>query len=688
MARLGIDVGGTFVDLVLQAGDGRVSTHKVLATPRDLVGGIETGVRELLEQAGVDGASVREVTHATTLGSNAVLERRGPAVALLTTAGFRDVLQIQRSLRWSMYDVQIEKRVPLVPRSLVWEIAERCLADGTVLAPLPEDDVAAAARELTERGVEAAAVAYLHSYAAPGHERRTREILAEEAPQIAVTISSDVSLQGREYERTNTAAVNAYLMPVLSSYLRALSEALPRLGISARLWIMQSSGGLAPAEQAVALPVRTIESGPAAGALMSAHHGRMAGYGDVISFDMGGTTAKAALIRDGRPATSRFFELERVELRRGSGLPIDIPAIDLVEIGAGGGSIAETRLGALTVGPRSAGADPGPACYGLGGDLPTVTDANLLLGYLYEEGFAGGAIRLGRAAAENAVDRLAGELGLDRTRAAWGVHEIVTLEMERAIHLVSIGRGFDPRDFALVAIGGAAPAHACRLARSIGIGRVLVPPAAGVGSALGLLEANESFELARTAIFRLDDGDAGARAAEIFASLEEEARTIVGDGWGSRDDLAVVRAAGLRYAGQGYELEVTMQAEPGDSRALVEAFQAQYERTYGYREEAPVEAVTWYLTLVRGGATTVAAEARGAESRRPEPLRVQQAYFPETDWVEVPVFDRARLVPGDALDGPALVTEAHTTTVVLPEARVAVDERRALVLEAGGGAAA
>jgi N-methylhydantoinase A len=687
MARLGIDVGGTFVDLVLQADDGSVSTHKVLATPRDLIGGIAAGIGALLEQAGVDGAYVREVTHATTLGSNAVLERRGPAVALITTAGFRDVLQIQRSLRWSMYDVQIEKRVPLVPRSLVWEVEERCLADGTVLAPLPEDDVAAIARELGQRGVEAAAVAYLHAYAAPDHERRTREILAAEAPEVAVTISSDVSLQGREYERANTAVVNAYLLPVLSSYLRALSEALPRLGISARLSIMQSSGGLAPAEQALALPVRTIESGPAAGALMSAQHGRLAGYDDVISFDMGGTTAKAALIRGGRPATSRSFELERMELRRGSGLPIDIPAIDLVEIGAGGGSIAEARLGALKVGPRSAGADPGPACYGLGGELPTVTDANLLLGYLDEDGFAGGAFRLDRAAAESAVDRLANDLGLDRTRAAWGVHEMVTFEMERAIHLVSIGRGFDPRDFAFVCIGGAAPAHGCRLARSLEIGRVLVPPAAGVGSALGLLEANESFELARTSIFRLDEDASGARIEEIFSSLEAEARSVVGEAWREGDGLTVVRASGLRYAGQGYELEVTVDGDSGDVARLSEAFQAQYERTYGYREDAPVEAVTWYLTLVRAGVVHAPAAAEAARGR-PEPERAQPAYFPETGWVDVPVFDRHRLVPGDAFDGPALVTEAHTTTVVLPEARLEVDVRHALVLDAGAGAAA
>jgi N-methylhydantoinase A len=681
-ARLAIDVGGTFIDLVLRRDDGEIHAEKQLSRPRDLMAAIREGVARLLERAGVPGEAVGEVMHATTLGSNAVLERRGPDVALLTTRGFRDVLQIQRSLRWSMYDVQIEKPRPLVPRSRVWEVTERCRADGSVLVPLAEDEVATIARELQAKGVEAAAVAYLHAYANPDNERRTREILGAEAPGIHVTISSDVSLQGREYERTNTAVVNAYLAPVLGAYLLELSRALPELGIAAPLWIMQSSGGLAPVERAAALPVRTIESGPAAGALMAAYHGGLAGHENVISLDMGGTTAKAAVIRDGRPATTRTFELERVELRRGSGLPLDIPAIDLIEIGAGGGSIADAGLGVLRVGPRSAGADPGPACYGRGGSEPTVTDANLLLGYLDPDYFAGGALRLDRGAAERAVARLADELGLDLLRAAWGIHEVVTLEMERAIRLISINRGLDPRDFALVCIGGAAPAHGSRLARALGARRLLVPPAAGIGSALGLLEANESIELAQTAIFRLDEADAEKRVRSIFESLESEARALVGETWGA-EQPAVRRTAGLRYHGQGYELEVPVDGGSAVS-TLAADFHDHYARAYGYRENLPVEAVTWYATLLRTDAPAGERPAAGPVAGGPREKGEREAYFPEAGRVRVPVLDRLALTPGDAFEGPALVEEPHTTTVVLAGDRIQVDDQLALVVDVGG----
>jgi N-methylhydantoinase A len=676
VARVGIDVGGTFIDLVLETAEGAVHTEKVLSEPDDLVGAITSGLERLLEQAGTPAEDVGEVIHATTLGSNAVLERRGPVTGLVTTRGFRDVLQIQRSLRYRMYDVQIEKPVPLVPRSRTWEVDERTLADGTVYRPLDEAGVRKVAAKICAAGVETVAVAFLHSYTAPGHERRTREILAEELPGVHVTISSDVSLQGREYERTNSAAVNAFLAPVLGEYLARLGEALPRMRISGPLWIMQSSGGVAPARRAAELPVRTIESGPAAGALMSAFHGLLAGHSNVISLDMGGTTAKAAVIRDGRPATTRRFELERRELRPGSGLPLDIPAIDLVEISGGGGSIAHGSFGVLRVGPVSAGADPGPACYGRGGTHPTVTDANLLLGYLDADYFAGGAMKLDRVAAERAVGTLAETLGLPLLRAAWGIHEVVSLEMERAIRLVSIDRGLDPRDFALVSIGGAAPAHGCRLARTLGVRRVIVPPSAGVGSALGLLEGNETFELARTALMRLDQPDAPAQAGAILESLEREALATVGDSW--RSGLVVHRTAGLRYAGQGYELEVPLDGDASLAR-LAASFNDHYARAYGYREELPVEAVTWYLTLVRPSPErrTAAASATFEEARK----GVRETYYPETGLIEVPVVARHALARGTTLSGPLLVEEAHTTTVVLPGDMLRVDENLALVID-------
>ncbi|MBM3679593.1 MAG: hydantoinase/oxoprolinase family protein, partial [Actinobacteria bacterium] len=359
--RLGVDVGGTFVDLVLVGDDGGVGFEKVLAEPEDIVGSITRGLAALLARAGLPAGAIAEVVHATTRGSNTVIERTGPRTALVATAGFRDVLQIQRALRWSMYDVQLDKAEPLVPRSLSFDVAERTLADGSVERPLDETGLRLVAAGLRERGVEAVAVAFLHSYARPEHERRARDILREELPEAVVTASSDVSLQGREYERANTAVVNAYISGAVGDYLAVLADELPRTGVTAPLWIMQSSGGLASVETARTLPVRTLESGPAAGVLAAAHFGVRAGFPDVISFDMGGTTAKAAVVRGGIPATKGYFEIERVENRRGSGLPVDIPALDLVEVGTGGGSIAEVRHGSLRVGPRSAGASPGPA---------------------------------------------------------------------------------------------------------------------------------------------------------------------------------------------------------------------------------------------------------------------------------------------------------------------------------------
>ncbi|MHB1809282.1 MAG: hydantoinase/oxoprolinase family protein [Solirubrobacteraceae bacterium] len=664
--RIGFDVGGTFTDFVLQRPDGTLVTDKRLTSSEEPVRAICAGLEAVLERAGVCGEAVEQLVHATTLGSNAALERRGPRVALLTTAGFRDVLHIQRSLRHRMYDVQIEKREPLIARSSIFEIGERLDARGRVVRALPEEEVRALARTLVEHGYESVAVCFLHAYAEPAHERRTRELLAEEAPQLLVTISSEVSLQGREYERTNTTVVNAYLGPVLGGYVGRLAETLPTLGLAAPLWMMQSSGGLTPAREVVTLPVRTIESGPAAGALMAAHHGRLAGREDVLSIDMGGTTAKAGVIRGGRPALTRSFELERDQMRKGSGLPLDIPAIDLVEIGTGGGSIAASRLGVLSVGPRSAGADPGPACYGRGGAEPTVTDANLLLGYLDADSFAGGTMRLDRAAAERAIGALGRELELDPLRAAWGVHEVATLEMERALRLVSIDQGLDPRDFAMVVFGGAAPAHGSRLARSLGVRDVIVPPAAGVGSALGLLEARESLELARTAIVRFDSERARDAMRGVLGGLEREARTIVGEAWGAAGPR-LRRAVGLRFVGQGHELEVPIGSAAPELDELAEEFRRKYERTYGYREELPIEAVTWFVTALRDGGEQRAAEPPSAGERVGDALAGRRAaYFPESGVVEVDVLRRERLGAGERFDGPCLIEDAHTTTVVLP----------------------
>jgi N-methylhydantoinase A len=680
--RLAVDVGGTFVDLLLAREDGTFVSEKVLAEPSELVDAIVRGATQVLRRGGVEPDAIDEVAHATTRASNAVLERSGPVTALVTTRGFRDVLQIQRALRWSMYDVQLEKPQPLVPRSRAFEVTERVLADGSVNVPLDEDEVRAVARDLRGRDIDVVAVALLHSYRNPVHERRVREIMLEEIPEAVVSISSELSLQAREYERANTAVVNAYVTRVIAEYLGELEARLPAAGITGSMWIMQSSGGLSSVEQARALPVRTLESGPAAGVLAAARFGTNTGFDDVISFDMGGTTAKAALVRNGVPATTHYFELDRVQNRRGSGLPVDIPALDLVEVGTGGGSIAEVRHGALQVGPRSAGADPGPACYGRGGSEPTVTDANVLLGYYDPERFAGGALRLSVLAAEQAVDRLASDLGVDRLRAAWGVHEVATLDMERAIRLVSINRGFDPRELAFVCLGGAGPAHGPRLARALGCRIGIVPPAAGVGSAFGLLDARESVEFARGTVVRLDDVDAGERCARIVAGLEEDAHRGL---WADGAAVGARRSVGMRYAGQGHELVVAMEVESSNAEALQRAFHDRYERAFGYCErDHPVEAVTWYVALVRDSGNRAADAASS-----PEPARAREspghrcAFFPEIGPVEVEAHWRPALSPGMRLSGPCLVDEPTATTVLLPadEAEVAADGTLVLYLD-------
>ena len=676
-ARLGIDVGGTFVDLVLETEAQDLLFEKVLAEPADLVGAIVSGVETLLERAGVSGGEVREVVHATTRGSNTVLERSGPLTAFVATRGFRDILQIQRALRWSMYDVQLDKPAPLVGRALSFEVPERLLPDGSVLDPLTEAELSSIARKIRSSGAEAVAICFLHSYANPDHERRAGTVLQEELPGVVVTISSDVSLEAREYERASTAVVNSYIARAVSEHLGELAAKLPSVGIGAPIWIMQSSGGLASMDQALERPVRTLESGPAAGVVGAARFGAALGYDDVISFDMGGTTAKAAVVNAGAPATSTYFELQRVGNRRGSGLPVDIAALDLVEVGTGGGSIAEVREGTLRVGPKSAGADPGPACYARGGEQPTVTDANLLLGYCDPSSFSGG-IFLDVAAAERAIDGLASALGVERLRAAWGVHEVATLDMEHAIRLVSIDRGFDPRTHALVCLGGGGPVHGARLARALGARVALVPRAASGGSARGLLEASASVELSRTARVRLDEEDAAKRCREVARDLLEDASAF-----GAGEDLGVVWRLGMRYVGQGYELLVPVDASKADPSHLAEAFCERYRKAYGYAEpDHPVEVVTWHLACTRRRATSAATPAWPERASPSVPAR-RSVFFPETGLVEVDVHRRSELRPRDVLAGPCLVAETTTTTVVLPGDTVEVCDDGTLVVHIG-----
>ncbi|PYM60895.1 MAG: methylhydantoinase, partial [Candidatus Rokuibacteriota bacterium] len=549
--RVGFDVGGTFTDFALQADDGRLLTGKRLTTPDDPARASVDGLRELVARAGLAWPDLAQAVHGTTLGSNVVIERKGRNVALLTTKGFRDVLIIGREKRYQLYDLFIEKPAPLVPRSRIREVTERMAFDGQVLAPLDEVELRGTLRGLAKDGITALAVCLLHAYANPAHERRVAEIAREEAPGMAVSLSADVSPVMREYERTSTTVVNAYVMTAVRDYLERLERVLADLGYRGRLFVMQSGGGIATAETMARFPVRMIESGPAAGALMAAAYGKLTGHRDLVAFDMGGTTAKLSLVADGRPQTIREFELHRIRLQPGSGIPMTIQAIDLVELGAGGGSIARAETGVIRVGPDSAGAAPGPICYGLGGTAPTVTDANLVLGYLNPDYFLGGRMRLDLAGARAGIEQGIGRpFCLSVAEAAWGIHQIVTTNMELATRVVSIERGYDPRQLALAAFGGSGPVHGCRLAQALGIPRAILPAAAGVTSAIGLLAAEVKFDLSRSYVCRLAALDPG-RLVGMLQEMAAAGKAVVREaGVDVSEALTLVRTADMRYVGQ------------------------------------------------------------------------------------------------------------------------------------------
>jgi N-methylhydantoinase A len=684
--RIGFDVGGTFTDFVLQSSSGELHTGKRLTTYPDPSEACLAGLDELVTRAGVSWRELAHVVHGTTLGSNIVIERKAQGIGLITTRGFRDVLIIGREKRYQVYDLQIEKPAPLIPRRLIGEVTERVLADGSVRDPLDDDDARRTIKALVACGVTTLAICLLHAYLNPAHERRLAELVAEEAPQVAVTLSHEVSPTFREYERTSTTVVNAYVMSAVRTYLHGLSTALHERGYRGRLYVMQSSGGVATASAMERYPVRMIESGPAAGALMAAVYGELTGHRDLIAFDMGGTTAKLALVENGRPHTTTAFELHRVNNAAGSGLPMNIQALDLVEIGAGGGSIARAKLGVIAVGPESASSTPGPVCYGRGGHEPTVTDANLVLGYLNPDYFAGGAMRLDVSAATRAIDeKLARPLGLEVEEAAWGVHAIVTTNMELATRVVSIERGRDPRALTFVAFGGAGPVHGCRLAQALGIPRAILPAAAGVTAAIGLLAAEVRFDVARTYVRRLDALDPAAVNA-MYDDMAAQAIDVVRQS-AVTSEITVVRAADARYLGQGYELTVPVPSGRLDAAALAsvrQSFDAIYAARYRYSSPSePVEIVTWKLSAIGGTPRITLAKAPtvGGNAKKGERL----AYFPERRrFVETSIYDRYALAVGDTIEGPAIVEERESTTVLPPGAKATVDAHANLIVELTG----
>jgi len=691
--RVGIDIGGTFTDAALVDSEtGQVRVVKVLTTPEDPAKGFMTALERGLQECGASGRDVAAVVHATTVATNSIIEGKIARVGMLVTRGFRDILEIGRQIRSRLYDVHLQKPAPLVPRRWSLEVTERLDAEGAVLEPLDVDEVRAAVRLLRAENAEAVVICFLHSYLNPAHERAAAAIVREEFPEAWLSVSSEVCPEFREYLRGSTAAVNAAVMPIVSRYVDALESRLVALGATAPFYVMQSNWGVMTSASAKERPVYMVESGPAAGVIAAGAVAAPYRYANVLSFDMGGTTAKVGLIQDGQLKLSTEMEVGAQAVTplgegRGGGYPVRTPVIDLVEVGAGGGSEAWIDAGgALRVGPRSAGARPGPACYGLGGVTPTITDANLALGRLDPAFFLGGEMALDADAARRAIAlRVAEPLGLDPLAAASGIVEIANAHMIAAMRLVSVQRGYDPRDFVLVAFGGAGPLHANALARELGIPTVLVPPSPGIASALGMLATDIRHEFVATRRLRLD-GLAPAALEALFADFvaEGEAR-LIRDGV-PLADRRMQRSADLRYHGQSFELPVTVPPGPlsaADVVRLREQFHAMHERAYGYA--APEDTVE--LVNVRLAAVGVTPKPRRAPLPVGGPAATtarkgqREIWFAEAGGFQSTlVFDRGKLLRGNVLAGPAIIEEPDASTLVHPGWTATVDEYGNLVL--------
>jgi N-methylhydantoinase A len=681
--RIASDIGGTFTDLV-GATDDAVYLEKVLTTPKDLAEAVITGTQRLLARLGVGLDQVTSCVHGTTLAANTIIERKGEPCALLTTAGFRDVLEIGNADRYDQYDIQIEKPEPLVPRELRFSIRERVRHDGSVYMPLDEDQVREVARRLRALGLRAAAIAFLHSYRNPSHEQRAGEILEAEIPGLCVSLSSEVAPEIREYERTSTTVANVYVRPIMERYLNSLRQRLIEAGFRGQFLVMLSDGGTCTVEAAARVPIRILESGPAAGALAASHYARRTNLQKLISFDMGGTTAKAAIVEEGRPERTRELEVARVDrFRRGSGLPVKAPVIEMIEIGAGGGSIARVdRMGLLKVGPDSAGSDPGPACYDLGGRLPTVTDADLILGYLDADFFLGGEMRLDIARARRAVEEhLIAPLGVDLVTAAAGIHRVVNENMASAARIHAIERGRDVRGYSLFAFGGAGPVHACHVAEVLGLEQVIVPPGAGVASAFGMLTAPLSFSFVRSDTRTLDEVDWNEIRALVDA-MKADGVAMLGQSGVRPESLRVELQADMRYRGQTSEIQVWLPLTSPD-KASVAAIARRFEETYRtlYQRSNPdlsIEVVTWRLT-VSGPDPAVPAWRLAPDAGAMAPKRQRDVYL-DGAYRSLPVYDRDCLRAGSRLPGPAIVEERESTVVVTGNFDLIVDESFNVVL--------
>lgn len=691
--RLAIDVGGTFTDIaVLDDANGTIMFGKILSTPDDPSIGSVDGARQVLEAHGIPASNVRDMIHATTIATNAVLERKGAATGLVTTEGFRDTLEIGRENRYDIYDLELKLPEPLIERRHRAEVKERLGCDGEVVTPLDEASVESAFSALRDAGIQSVAVCLLHAFSNPDHEKRIAEIARSKFSDMEISVSSEVANEIREFERTSTVAVDAYVKPLVRRYIEKLEDDLRDLGVQNKLALMLSNGGIGAARQvAASYPVRMIESGPAAGAACAAFVATKAlESADAVSFDMGGTTAKMAIIRGGVPAVTHEYEVAHVHrFKKGSGIPLQLSAVELLEIGAGGGSIAHlNKLGLLTVGPHSAGAKPGPACYGLGGEQPTITDADLVLGYLNPDFFLGGDLKLDRDAAKNAIaTKLGGKLGMSVEAIAWGIHDIVNEQMAAAVRAHAAEMGADLRTFGLIAFGGAGPVHAYAVARRLGIKRVIYPFGAGVGSAIGCLVAEPAVDLVVSyprSLNSVDWDDAAGR----FETMRASGAEVVGSLAGESAKVSLLPQFEMRCEGQGYSVVVSMPEDAPINAALAEALRAEFLRSYLelYGHEPP--AVPLELANLRARVVhrqelpdlrlrKPAADAKAGVRKGERPV-----YFEQTGgFTSTMVYDRYGLEVGEIHQGPAIIEERETSIVIGPDTDFFVDESGNIVVD-------
>jgi len=685
---LGIDIGGTFTDLVLFDPERDVRFNlKILTTPDEPARAVIEGAAKIIAEAKVEPAEINRVVHATTLFTNAMIERKGAVTGLITTEGFRDVLEIGRERKFELYDIFIEMPKSLVARPLRKEVAERMSPRGEVETPLELEALGRVSDELVAAGVTSIAIAFLHSYANPAHENEAADFIQKRHPGIFVTTSFEVAPEIREYERMSTTVANAYVKPLAAVYLESLETRLVEMGVKAPLFLMVSSGGLTHVEEAKRTPIQLLESGPAAGALSAAFFGARSEVDHVLAFDMGGTTAKLSLVDKGEPLVAYKFEAARTSrFKEGSGLPIKISTIELIEIGAGGGSIAHIDgMGLMKVGPESASSKPGPACYGLGGEMPTVTDANLALGYLNPDFFAGGTMQVDLGLAEKAIGSLSEKTGMTVRDIAWGIHDIVNENMASAARVHIAERGKDLRKYVLVATGGGGPLHGYQVARKLGLSRLVCPPGAGVASALGLLIAPARVDRVATVARHISSVDWLA-LEKTFVALEDDARKVIAETVGGKADVSIRRLADMRYVGQGFELVVPLPAGPYDAATLqpvLEAFRSAYRDVFTLNP--PTDAIEIVNVRIIAsapiGSTGVGAGVAGPDLEGAV-KQVRPVYFPEVkDYVETKVYDRVRLPGGVSIRGPAVIEEPESTLLVGPNGSFHCDAGGNIVVE-------